>query len=122
MPIFKSLLNKEKTISVIGLGYVGLPLALEFARKFRVIGFDISPERVAMLQRGEDPSRELESAAFNGCDITFTSEPEDLKQAHFHVVAVPTPIDIHKVPNLNPVLKASHSVGGDPKGDYNQDE
>jgi len=119
MPIFQALLSKEKAISVIGLGYVGLPLALEFARKFRVIGFDISPERVAMMQRGEDPSRELPSDAFHGCDITFTANADDLRQAHFHVVAVPTPIDIHKVPNLNPVLKASHAVGrAIKKGDY----
>ncbi len=119
MPIFEALKSKEKAISVIGLGYVGLPLALEFARTFRVVGFDISPERVALMQKGEDPSRELDPSAFENCDIAFTSNPEDLKKAHFHIVAVPTPIDIHKVPNLNPVLKASHSVGKALKnGDY----
>ena len=119
MQIYQSLLSKEKTISVIGLGYVGLPLALEFARKFRVIGFDISPERVAMMQKGEDPSRELASSEFTDRDITFTSNPEDLKKAHFHIVAVPTPIDIHKVPDLNPVMGASHFVGKAlKKGDY----
>lgn len=119
MPIFEALKKKEKMISVIGLGYVGLPLALEFARAFRVIGFDISHKRVAMMQIGEDPSRELASSAFVDRDITFTSNPEDLKQAHFHIVAVPTPIDIHKVPNLNPVISASHFVGKSLKqGDY----
>lgn len=119
MPIYEALKSKEKAISVIGLGYVGLPLALEFARTFRVIGFDISPERVALMQKGEDPSRELDASAFEDCDISFTSNAEDLKKAHFHVVAVPTPIDIHKVPNLNPVISASHSVGKSlKKGDY----
>ena len=117
--MFKALKNREKTISVIGLGYVGLPLALEFASAFRVIGFDISAERVAMMRNSQDPSRELAPEAFAGRDILFTSDPDDLKQAQFHVVAVPTPIDIHKVPNLNPVISASHSVGKAlKKGDY----
>ncbi len=119
MPIYEALLSKKKVISVIGLGYVGLPLALEFARKFQVIGFDISPQRVALMQKGEDPSRELASSEFIDRDITFTADPEDLKKAHFHIVAVPTPIDIHKVPDLNPVISASHSVGKSlKKGDY----
>lgn len=117
--MFQELQKKEKSISVIGLGYVGLPLALAFARKFKVIGFDINDDRVAMMQRGEDPSKELENEAFHGCDITFTSKVEDLKKAHFHVVAVPTPVDEHNVPNLTPVLKASESVGKAlKKGDY----
>ncbi|HMQ60032.1 MAG TPA: nucleotide sugar dehydrogenase [Flavilitoribacter sp.] len=117
--MFKELEKKEKAISVIGLGYVGLPLALAFARKFKVIGFDINEQRVAMMRNGEDPSKELESDAFEGCDITFTSNLEDLKKAHFHVVAVPTPVDEHNVPDLKPVLKASESVGKAlKKGDY----
>ncbi len=117
--MFQELEKKEKCISVIGLGYVGLPLALAFARKFKVIGFDINPDRVAMMQRGEDPSKELESEDFHGCDITFTYKMEDLKKAHFHVVAVPTPVDEHNVPDLKPVLKASESVGKAlKKGDY----
>lgn len=117
--MFKELEKKEKAISVIGLGYVGLPLALAFARKFKVIGFDINEQRVAMMRNGEDPSKELESDAFEGCDITFTANLEDLKKAHFHVVAVPTPVDEHNVPDLKPVLKASESVGKAlKKGDY----
>ncbi len=117
--MYKELEKKEKAISVIGLGYVGLPLALAFARKFKVIGFDINEQRVAMMRNGEDPSKELESDAFEGCDITFTANLEDLKKAHFHVVAVPTPVDEHNVPDLKPVLKASESVGKAlKKGDY----
>ncbi len=103
--------NKTKLISVTGLGYVGLPLALELARHFKVIGFDINEERIQLMQQSIDPSKELESSAFDGCDIQFTSHPEDLKKAHFHIIGVPTDIDEHKVPNLKPLLGASASVG-----------
>ncbi len=117
--MYPSLTRKEKTLAVVGLGYVGLPIALEFARHFRVIGFDINNERVGMMQRGEDPSRELEPEAFQGKDILFTTDPEILRQAHFFVVAVPTDIDDHKVPDLTPLKKASVSVGKALKpGDY----
>ena len=117
--MYPSLTRKEKTLAVVGLGYVGLPIALEFARHFRVIGFDINTARVEMMQRGEDPSRELAPEAFHGTDIQFTTNPEDLRAAHFFVVAVPTDIDEHKVPNLTPLQKASVSVGKALKpGDY----
>ena len=109
--MYTKIQNKQATISVIGLGYVGLPIALEFARKAKVIGFDIKPERVALMKKGIDPSKELESADFEGCDITFTSNAEDLKNANFHIVAVPTPIDDHNQPDLKPVLSASKTVG-----------
>ncbi|HFA47927.1 MAG TPA: nucleotide sugar dehydrogenase [Bacteroidetes bacterium] len=117
--MFNELVKKEKAISVIGLGYVGLPLALEFAKKFRVIGFDINESRVEMMKQGIDPSKELEADAFENSDILFTSNPDDLKNAHFHIVAVPTPVDNAKVPNLKPVLSASRAVGNIlKKGDY----
>ena len=103
-------IDKEKCISVTGLGYVGLPLALELAKKFKVIGFDINQERIALMQQGIDPSKELEGAAFEGCDITFTADVADLQQAHFHIIGVPTDIDSNKVPNLNPLLGATKSV------------
>ncbi len=117
--MYEQLIKKEKKISLIGLGYVGLPIALEFARKVPVIGFDIKPDRIEMMQKGIDPSRELEPEAFEGCDIVFTSESGDLKAADFHIVAVPTPIDEHNLPDLTPVLKASETVGRVlKKGDY----
>jgi UDP-N-acetyl-D-glucosamine/UDP-N-acetyl-D-galactosamine dehydrogenase len=103
--------QKKNKIAVIGLGYVGLPLALEFARVYDVIGYDINAERVAMMAEGEDPSRELDSSAFEGCSITFTDRAEDLRDAHFYIVAVPTPIDEHKTPNLSPLFGASEVVG-----------
>ncbi len=117
--MYKELLEKKKKIAVIGLGYVGLPLALEFAKKFSVIGFDISEDRVQMMKEGKDPSQELEPTAFDNKDILFTANANDLKQAHFFVVAVPTPVDKRKVPNLKPVFGASEFVGKALKpGDY----
>jgi len=117
--MYKELLNREKKLAVIGLGYVGLPIALEFAKDFDVIGFDINETRVEMMKNGEDPSCELEPEAFENRNITFTANPEDLRNAHFFVVAVPTPVDEHKVPNLRPVLGASETLGKILKeGDY----
>lgn len=109
--LLSELRTKQKAISVIGLGYVGLPLALELAKKFRVIGFDISAPRVAMMMRGEDPSEELEAVAFKGKDILFTTDTEALSEAAFHIVAVPTPVDESRTPNLGPLIGASTSVG-----------
>lgn len=109
--IYDDLLSGKKKMAVIGLGYVGLPIALEFARKIKVIGFDIKPDRVELMKKGIDPSNELEAGAFEGCDIKYTANPEDLKEASFYIVAVPTPIDEHKKPDLGPVLSATRTVG-----------
>jgi len=117
--MYTRILKKEARISLIGLGYVGLPIALEFAKKAKVIGFDIKEERVELMKTGIDPSKEIDSAAFENTDISFTSNPDDLKQANFHIVAVPTPIDEYKEPDLRPVLSACHTVGKAlKKGDY----
>ncbi len=119
MDIYKRLLNKETKLSLIGLGYVGLPIALEFAKHVSVIGFDVSEERVALMKKNQDPSEELSSEDFENRDIQFTTNPEDLKDAGFHIVAVPTPIDSHNMPDLSPLIKASEAVGKIlKKGDY----
>jgi UDP-N-acetyl-D-galactosamine dehydrogenase len=119
MSIYQSLLAKEKTLAVVGLGYVGLPVALAFAKHFRVIGYDIQPARIAALQQGIDPNKEIPAEDFHGCDIQFTNLPERLTEAHFFVVAVPTDVDEHKVPNLKPLLHASAQIGEALKqGDY----
>ena len=117
--MYQDLLDKKKKLAVIGLGYVGLPIALEFAKKIKVIGFDINAKRVEMMRNKIDPSQELESSAFDGCDIEFTNELEVLKQASFFIVAVPTPVDEHNVPDLIPVQRASETIGKVvKKGDY----
>ena len=117
--MYNSIINKNSKIAVIGLGYVGLPIALEFAKKATVIGFDINPSRVEMMRHGIDPSNELAKEDFHGCDITFTDQLEDLKTANFFIVAVPTPVDPHNVPDLGPVQKASATIGKViKKGDY----
>ncbi len=109
--IYNNLVSKKKKMAVIGLGYVGLPIALEFSRKISVIGFDIKEERVEMMKNRVDPSNELEAKDFDGCDIHFTSDLEELKEASFYIVAVPTPINMHKQPDLTPLLSATKTVG-----------
>lgn len=117
--MYDQIINKEKKIALIGLGYVGLPIALELAKKADVIGFDINEERVEMMRNNIDPSNELDASAFDGCSIEFTTDLEKLKEASFYIVAVPTPVDSHNVPDLTPVLAASKTVGKViSKGDY----
>ena len=106
-------------MAVIGLGYVGLPLALEMAKSASVIGFDINAERIELMKKGVDPSKELPSEFFNDVDITFTSELEVLEKSSFYIVAVPTPINEQKLPDLSALLAASKTVGKViKKGDY----
>ncbi len=98
-------------MAVIGLGYVGLPIALAFARKVKVVGFDINTKRVEQMRRNEDPSNELVASDFEGCDIHFTADIEDLRDVEFFIVAVPTPIDQQNIPDLGPLLGATRTVG-----------
>lgn len=113
------LLKKETRLSVIGLGYVGLPIALEFAKKISVTGFDIRHDRIELMKKGIDPSNELEPSQFEGTDIHYTSDPADLREASFHIIAVPTPTKSNNLPDLTPVIKASETVGSIlKKGDY----
>jgi UDP-N-acetyl-D-glucosamine/UDP-N-acetyl-D-galactosamine dehydrogenase len=117
--MYQDLIDKKAKLAVIGLGYVGLPIALEFARKISVIGFDISSKRIELMKQGIDPSSELEKEVFEGCDISFTDSLDVLREAKFFIVAVPTPVDEHNVPDLKPVKKASETVGKViKKGDY----
>jgi len=117
--ILEKIINKQSKLGVIGLGYVGLPIALEFARKIKVVGFDINAERVELMKNNIDPSEELTAKDFEGCDIEFTHKLEDLEDVNFFIVAVPTPIDEYNQPNLKPLLVASKTVGKVlKKGDY----
>ena len=117
--MYQELIDKNAKLAVIGLGYVGLPIALEFAKKISVIGFDIHEGRVEMMRKSIDPSNELVKEDFDNCDIQFTSKLEELREANFFIVAVPTPVDEHNVPDLTPVKKASETIGKVlKKGDY----
>jgi UDP-N-acetyl-D-galactosamine dehydrogenase len=117
--IYEQLIGKKARLAVIGLGYVGLPIALEFAKKISVIGFDINAKRIQMMRNGQDPSKEVEKQEFEGRDIVFTDDLAVLKEARFFIVAVPTPVDKYNVPDLRPLVGASETVGKVLKeGDY----
>lgn len=103
--------EKNKSIAVIGMGYVGLPIALEFARYTKVVGFDIDTDKISQLKKRIDPSGEMMAEDFIDRDILFTSELSDLKNSGFYIVAVPTPIDIHNMPDLRALISASRTVG-----------
>ncbi len=114
-----SLQSKQSSICVIGLGYVGLPLALEFARRFKVIGFDINRHRIDLMKQSMDPSNELSSDHFKNRDILFTDQINDITDCQVYIVAVPTDIDDNKVPDLKPLKSASKTIGEViKKGDY----
>ena len=102
----------DTPLAIIGLGYVGLPLAVEFGKHRPVIGFDIKPERIAELQAGRDSTRETTPAELAAArHLTVTSDPEALRPCRIFIVTVPTPVDEYKRPDLTPLLKASATVG-----------
>ena len=110
-PLLQRLLNKQSEIAVVGLGYVGLPIALEFASYFKVAGFDINEERVKQMRNGEDPSNEIPKERFDNEQIRFEYQLDKIKEASFFVVAVPTPIDEFNQPDLRALRLATQSVG-----------
>jgi UDP-N-acetyl-D-galactosamine dehydrogenase len=117
--MYKELIEKKNKLAVIGLGYVGLPIALEFAGKINVIGFDISDQRLDKMRNSIDPSGELNADHFKNKSIEFTSSLDKLREASFFIVTVPTPIDEHNLPDLKPILSATRSIGKVlKKGDY----
>src|SRR5450432_3695114 len=109
--IYQQLVTKKAKLAVIGLGYVGLPIALEMAKKISVIGFDIDAKRIQLMRSAVDPSKEVAAEEFAGRDIVFTHELATLKEARFFIVAVPTPVDKYNVPDLRPLIGASETVG-----------
>src|SRR5450432_1061215 len=119
MQIYRDLAEKKTAMAVIGLGYVGLPVALAFAKKIRVIAFDQNEERINQLQQAVDSNKETDADSFFKTDILFTVNPDDLQAARFFLVAVPTPVDKHKLPDLSYLKKAVHTIGNYlKKGDY----
>lgn len=106
-----NLLNRKEKIAVVGLGYVGLPMAVLFAKKYDVIGFDVKEERVKELKNGIDKTGEVDNERLKKANIFFTTEPEELKNARVIIVTVPTPIDKYNAPDLNPLISASTAIG-----------
>lgn len=107
----EDIIAKKESVSLIGLGYVGMPIAVAFSKKVNVIGFDLNKEKVQLYRDGIDPTKEVGDEAIKTCTVNFTSNEEDLKKAKFHIVAVPTPIKEDKTPDLTPVESASELVG-----------
>lgn len=111
MSIYEQVVNKETGISLVGLGYVGMPIAVAFSKKANVIGFDLNKEKIELYKNGMDPTKEVGNQAIKDCTVEFTYDETRLKDAKFHIVAVPTPVRDDHTPDLTPVEGASHIVG-----------
>ena len=109
--LYNNLINKKENLSVIGLGYVGMPIAVAYSKKINVIGFDLNKKKIELYKSGLDPTLEVGDEAIKKCSVEFTSDEEDIKRAKFHIVAVPTPVNTDHTPNLAPVIGASEIVG-----------
>lgn len=111
MSLYQKIVNREEKISLVGLGYVGMPIAVSFSKKVDVIGFDVNKAKIDLYKNGIDPTKEVGDEAIKNCAVDFTCEAERLKEAKFHIVAVPTPVNSDHTPDLTPVEGASHILG-----------
>lgn len=111
MDLYNKIVNREEKLSLVGLGYVGLPIAVAFSKKIDVIGFDINDKKIQTYIGGKDPTKEVGDEAIQKCNVDFTSDETRLREARFHIVAVPTPVRPDKVPDLSPVIGASKVLG-----------
>jgi len=111
MSLYEKIINREEKISLVGLGYVGMPIAVSFSKKVDVIGFDLNKAKIELYKNGIDPTKEVGDDAIKACSVDFTADPERLKEAKFHIVAVPTPVNSDHTPDLTPVEGASRILG-----------
>lgn len=111
MQLYEKLINKEEKLSLIGLGYVGMPIAVAFARKLNVIGFDLNSQKIALYKKGIDPTHEVGDEVISNTTVAFTDDAFKLREAKFHIVAVPTPVNSDHTPDLAPVEGASTILG-----------
>lgn len=109
--LYKKILDREEKISLVGLGYVGMPIAVAFAKKVEVIGFDLNQKKIDLYKSGVDPTMEVGDEIIKNTNVFFTSKEEDLRKAKFHIVAVPTPVNTDHTPDLTPVEGASRILG-----------
>ena len=119
MSLYEKIVNGEEKISLVGLGYVGMPIAVAFAKKVKVVGFDLNAKKIEAYKSGIDPTNEVGDKEIKNSTVEFTSDETKLKEAKFHIVAVPTPVNTDKTPDLTPVIGASQIVGRNlTKGSY----
>ncbi len=111
MSLYEKIVNGEEKISLVGLGYVGMPIAVAFSKKVRVVGFDLNAAKIALYKNGIDPTNEVGDDAIKNCTVEFTADETKLREAKFHIVAVPTPVNDDHTPDLSPVEGASQIVG-----------
>lgn len=111
MSLYEKIINRQEKISLVGLGYVGMPIAVSFSKKADVIGFDLNKAKIELYKSGIDPTKEVGDEAIKACTVDFTSNPERLREAKFHIVAVPTPVNSDHTPDLTPVEGASRILG-----------
>lgn len=111
MDLYEKLINGQEKISVVGLGYVGMPIAVAFARKIKVVGFDLNEQKIELYKKGIDPTKEVGDDVIKNTAVEFTADPAKLREAKFHIVAVPTPVNSDHTPDLSPVEGASRILG-----------
>ena len=111
MSLYEKIVSGEEKISLVGLGYVGMPIAVAFAKKAKVVGFDTNEKKIELYQQGFDPTNEVGDDAIKNTTVEFTADETKLKEAKFHIVAVPTPVNQDKTPELTPIVGASEVVG-----------
>ena len=107
MNLYEKIVNGEEKISLVGLGYVGMPIAVAFAKKVKVVGFDLNAAKIDLYKKGIDPTKEVGNEVIKNTTVDFTADPAKLREAKFHIVAVPTPVNDDHTPDLTPVEGAS---------------
>ena len=111
MSLFEDIVSGKEKLSLVGLGYVGMPIAVAFARKIKVIGFDLNERKIELYKSGIDPTKEVGDEVIKNTTVEFTAKPSRLREARFHIVAVPTPVNDDHTPDLTPVEGASRILG-----------
>ena len=111
MELYEKLVSGEEKLSLVGLGYVGMPIAVAFARRIKVIGFDLNEKKIGLYKKGIDPTNEVGNEVIKNTKVEFTADAAKLREAKFHIVAVPTPVNEDHTPDLTPVEGASRILG-----------
>ena len=111
MNLYEKIVSGEEKLSLVGLGYVGMPIAVAFAKKIKVIGYDLNAQKIELYKQGIDPTHEVGNEAISETTVEFTADETKLREAKFHIVAVPTPVNDDHTPDLTPVESAAQILG-----------